>query len=88
MTSTGRDTGDGAAAAQRIVDGVTSRAALHEAVGIVLAWHGGDQGHALEEFCGQRVEADREAEVARLKAVVDAEARNREDPDWHGRLER
>ncbi|HUQ56351.1 hypothetical protein [Lentzea sp.] len=73
---------DDAVAARRIVSGVTSRAALHEAIGVVLAQGGGDRGQVMERFCGHRTDADREAEVARVNAVVDAAAERCSDPDW------
>lgn len=77
MTSPGRG-----AAAQRLVDSVTRRAALHEAVGVVRAWGGDDRGDVLERLCDQHSDAEREAEVARVNAVVDAAAQRRADPDW------
>ncbi|TWP43814.1 hypothetical protein FKR81_41995 [Lentzea tibetensis] len=80
MTSPCCDSGD-TAAAQRLVDAVTRRAALHEAVGVVQAWGGGD---VLERLCDQHSDAEREAEVARVNAVVDAVAERRADPDWGG----
>ncbi|MEV6717543.1 hypothetical protein AB0M48_36535 [Lentzea sp. NPDC051208] len=80
MTSSSRGSGD-AAAAQRLVDAITRRAALHEAIGVVQAWSG-DQDHVLERFCDRRSDAEREAEVARVNAVVDAAAERRADPDW------
>ncbi len=81
MTSGNRCTGD-AAAARRIIDAVTSRAALHEAIGVVLAKSGGDQGDVMEQFCGDHSTAEREAEVAWVNAVVDAAADRSADPDW------
>lgn len=81
MTSPGRGSGD-AAAAQRILDAIRRRAALHEAVGVVLVWGGDNRSDVLERLCDRRSEADREAEVARVNAVVDAAAEGRADPDW------
>lgn len=81
MTSLGRGSGD-TAAAQRLVAAITRRAALHEAVGVVLAWGGDDHGDVLDGFCDRHSDADREAEVARVNAVVDADAEQRSDPDW------
>ncbi|GLZ27966.1 hypothetical protein Lesp02_01560 [Lentzea sp. NBRC 105346] len=69
---------DDATAARRMLDSVTSRAALHEAAGAVLAWGGGDPAQALEMLCDRHSEA----EVARVTARVDAEADRRSDPDW------
>lgn len=80
MTSSSRGSGD-AAAAQRLVEEITRRAALHEAIGVVQAWSG-DQDDVLERFCDRRSDAEREAEVERVNAVVDAAAERRADPDW------
>ncbi|SMC53875.1 hypothetical protein [Lentzea albidocapillata] len=80
MTSPSRGSGD-AAAAQRLVDAVTRRAALHEAIGVVRAWSG-DRDDVAAWFCDRRSDAEREAEVARVNAVVDAAAERRADPDW------
>jgi chorismate mutase len=80
MTSSSRGSGD-AAAAQRLVEAITRRAALHEAIGVVQAWSGG-QDDVLERFGDRRSDAEREAEVARVNAVVDAAAERRADPDW------
>ncbi len=82
MTSPGRGSGD-AAAAHRLVHAVTRRAALHEAIGVVQAWSG-DHGDVLERLCDRRSDAEREAEVARVNALVDAAAEGRGDPDWSG----
>jgi hypothetical protein len=81
MTPENRCTGD-AAAARRIVDAVTNRAALHEAIGVVLARGGRDRGDVMEQFCGDRSTAEREAEVAWVNAGVDAAADRSADPDW------
>jgi chorismate mutase len=78
MTSPSRGSGD-TAAAQRLVDAIARRAALHEAVGIMRAWGGDD---VLERLCDQHSDAEREAEIARVSAVVDAAAEQRADPDW------
>ncbi|SDJ50992.1 hypothetical protein SAMN04488074_102244 [Lentzea albidocapillata subsp. violacea] len=80
MTSPSRGSGD-AAAAQRLVEAVTRRAALHEAIGVVRAWSG-DRDGVPAWFCERRSDAEREAEVARVNAVVDAAAERRADPDW------
>ncbi|MDX8050873.1 hypothetical protein SK571_15905 [Lentzea sp. BCCO 10_0798] len=80
MTSSSRGSGD-AAAAQRLVEAITRRAALHEAIGVVQAWSG-DQDDVLERFGDRHSDAEREAEVARVNAVVDAAAERRADPDW------
>lgn len=79
MTSPGRGSGD-TAAARRLVDAIARRTALHEAVGVVQAWSGGGDG--LERLCDHHSDAEREAEVARVNAVVDAAAERRADPDW------
>ncbi|MDX8034065.1 hypothetical protein SK803_27935 [Lentzea sp. BCCO 10_0856] len=76
MTSPGCGSGD-TAAARRLVEAIARRAALHEAVGVVQAWGGG-----LERLRDQQDDADREAEVARVNAVIDAAAEQRADPDW------
>ncbi|MGW6936510.1 hypothetical protein ACWGE0_41105 [Lentzea sp. NPDC054927] len=76
MSSPSCGSGD-TAAALRLVDAIARRAALHEAVGVVQAWGGG-----LERLRDQHDDADREAEVARVNAVVDAAAERRADPDW------
>ncbi|MGW6937327.1 hypothetical protein ACWGE0_45265 [Lentzea sp. NPDC054927] len=78
MTSSDRGSGD-TAAALRLVDAIARRAALHEAVGVVRAWGGGD---GLERLCDQHSDAERAAEVARVNAVVDAAAERRADPEW------
>ncbi|MFJ8965999.1 hypothetical protein ACIRG5_42075 [Lentzea sp. NPDC102401] len=70
---------DDTAAAQRLVDAIARRAALHEAMGVVQAWGGDD---VLERLGAQRSSAECEAEVARVNAVVDAAAEQRADPDW------
>ncbi|RDI34801.1 hypothetical protein [Lentzea flaviverrucosa] len=80
MTSSSRGSGD-ASAAQHLVEAITRRAALHEAIGVVQAWSG-DQDDVLGRFCDRRTEAEREAEVERVNAVVDAAAERRTDPDW------
>jgi hypothetical protein len=68
--------------ARGVVDGVLRRVALREAAGVLQVWSGGDPERArvlLDEHlaCGGR-----EVEAARLVAIVNAEARPCEDPDW------
>ncbi|MCX2946970.1 hypothetical protein [Lentzea sp. NEAU-D7] len=72
MTSPSGGSGD--AAARRLVEAVERRAALHEAIGVVRAW----SGDVPERFG----DTEREAEVARVTAAVDAAAERRSDPDW------
>jgi hypothetical protein len=69
------------AAARRITAWVRLRAEFHEAVGIAQVW--GDEGpvHALT-YSARHSATECTAEAARVRAIVDAAADNRADPDW------
>jgi hypothetical protein len=69
-------------AARRITDRVRLRAEFHEAVGIAQVW--GDEGpvHALTAYSARHSATECTAEAARVRAIVDAAADNRADPDW------
>ena len=65
------------AAARRIADWVRLRADFHEAVGIAQVW--GDEGST---YSTRHSATECTAEAARVRAIVDAAADNRADPDW------
>ena len=58
------------------------RAALNEAIGAVRVWDGGTAGQARARFRACDGEVQRDAEVARLAAEVDAAADRHADPEW------
>jgi hypothetical protein len=68
--------------ARTVVEGVSRRAALHEAAGVLRVWSGGDQQRAGALIDEYNSTGGGEAEVARLAAIVDAQARSGVDPDW------
>lgn len=68
--------------ARRVADGVARRAALHEAAGILQAWTGGDPRQARALLDEHLATGGREAEAARVVAIVNAEALVSDDPDW------
>ncbi|MCS7479673.1 hypothetical protein ACFFQW_19910 [Umezawaea endophytica] len=70
--------------ARKVADGVARRAALHEAAGVLRAWSGGDHRGARALIDEYDATGGSDGEVARLAAIVDAEARPGEDPDWGG----
>ncbi|MEU4448561.1 hypothetical protein AB0K14_10025 [Actinosynnema sp. NPDC050801] len=69
-------------AARRIAGSLDRRAALHEAIGAVRAWDGGTLRQAGARFRACGGETQRDAEVARVAAEVDATADPRADPEW------
>ncbi|MEV8437843.1 hypothetical protein AB0425_10760 [Actinosynnema sp. NPDC051121] len=71
-------------AARRIAGSLDRRAALNEAIGAVRAWDGGTAGQARARFRECDGEVQRDAEVARVAAEIDATADRRADPDWGG----
>ncbi len=68
--------------ARGVVDGVARRATLHEAAGVLQVWSGGDPRRARELLDGHQDSDGCAVEAAGVTAIVDAEARPREDPDW------
>ncbi len=73
MTPTGHDE-DRAALAARMVTALSRRTALEEAVGVLRCWHDCGTAQARLDLVDD--------EVARVAAVVDADADGRADPDW------
>ena len=84
MTSSARDLAGHIETARRIAGSVTRRAALHEAIGAVLGRDGGTARQARERFRACAGDAQRDVEVARVAAEVEATADRRADPDWGG----
>jgi hypothetical protein len=70
------------AVAARMADAVTRRAALDEAVGILSCWQRCGTGQARRNLVDLGDLVGRDAEVARMAAVVDARADGRADPDY------
>jgi hypothetical protein len=68
--------------ARGVVDGVLRRAALREAAGVLQVWSGGNPEQARALLDEHRAFGERDVEAARLVAIVNAEARPRQDPDW------
>ncbi|KOX28193.1 hypothetical protein ADK67_12245 [Saccharothrix sp. NRRL B-16348] len=84
MTTSARLLAAHVATARRIAGSVARRAALHEAIGAVRGWDGGTVGQAGERFGACDGDVQRDAEVARVAAEVEATADRRADPDWGG----
>jgi hypothetical protein len=81
MTPVGHNQ-DRIALAARIVAAVSRRAELEEAVGVFRCWHMCDSGQARQDLVDDGGTAGRDAEAARVVALVDAQAEGRADPDW------
>jgi hypothetical protein len=71
-------------AARRITGSMDRRAALNEAIGAVRAWDGGTTRQAGARFRACDGDVQRDAEVARVAAELDATADRRADPEWEG----
>jgi len=84
MTSSARHLAGRLDAARRIAGSLTRRAALHEAIGVVRGRDGGTAWQADERFRACDGDVQRDAEVARVAAEVEATADPRADPDWGG----
>jgi hypothetical protein len=70
------------AVARRLVDALARRTALDEAVGILSCWQRCDTVQARKNLVKRGGVVDQDAEVARMAAVVHAQADGRADPDW------
>jgi GAF domain-containing protein len=68
--------------ARRLVDALARRTALDEAVGILSCWQRCDTVQARHNLVKRGAVVGQDAEVARMAAVVDAQADGRADPDW------
>lgn len=68
-------------AARRLVERVQRRIALNEAVGIMQTWRDCGQQEARDDLRGSHGVAGQQVEADRMIAVVNADARNRDDPD-------
>ncbi|RSN54596.1 hypothetical protein DMH01_36015 [Amycolatopsis sp. WAC 04182] len=70
--------------AARLVQALEGRAVVSEAVGVLQGWQGCDFAQALDGLSGGTGQAGREAEAARIAAIVDAQADGTADPDYGG----
>lgn len=70
------------ATAVRLVDALEGPAAVNEAIGILRGWQGCDAAQALDNLTGGAGPAERDAEAARIVAVVNAQADGTADPDY------
>jgi hypothetical protein len=75
---------DSLAAAGRLLDSLTGRAAVDEAVGVLRGWQGCDAARARDELTEDTGAAGLGAEAARVAAAVDARADGTADPDYGG----
>ncbi|MEU3627851.1 hypothetical protein BS329_09135 [Amycolatopsis coloradensis] len=75
---------DSFANAAWVVRALERRVAVNEAVGVLRGWQDCDAGQALADLTGDTGPAGRDAEAARIAAVVNAQADGTADPDYGG----
>lgn len=68
--------------AERLIATMHARAAADEAVGVLRSWQQCGTAQARRLLRERGVVDSQSAEVARVAALVDADAQPADDPDW------